>query len=100
MHIFLTKVQSRLQKRSKDCSQIQHQSPSFQKQKESENLKSSQNIIECGDHHMQLNTSKRGNADPHHGEADLAVPNFVRQEMLQHHRRNKSWNCALTINIR
>jgi hypothetical protein len=25
------------------------------------------------------------------------VPNFVQQETLQHHRRNKSWSCALII---
>ena len=54
-------------------------------------------LMKCGDHHMQLNNSKRENADPHHGEADHAVPNFAQQETLQRHQRNKSWNCALEI---
>jgi len=46
-------------------------------------------------HHMRLNNIRRENADPHHGEADHAAPNFVQQEPIQLHQRNKSWSCAL-----
>jgi hypothetical protein len=60
-------------------------------------LKSSLNIMKLRGQHMQLNTSRRENADPHHGEADHAVPNFVQQETFQYHQWNISWNCALEI---
>lgn len=56
-------------------------------------------IMKHRNHHTQLNIIRRENADPHHGEADHAVPNFVPQEMIRLHRWNKSWSCALVINI-
>jgi hypothetical protein len=82
----LTRDQSHLQRRSLGCSQIQHQSTHAQRQKEPEFLKSSLNIMKFRGHHMQLSNSRRENADPHHGEADLEVPNFVQQETFQQHR--------------
>jgi hypothetical protein len=48
---------------------------------------------------MQLNSIRRENADPHHGEADRAASNFVPQEPIQLHQRNKSWSYALAIKV-
>lgn len=56
------------------------------------------NIMKHRNHHTQLNSITRENADPHHGEADHAAPNFVLQETIQLHQWSKPWNCALINN--
>jgi len=57
------------------------------------------NIMKHRNHDTQLNSIRRENADPHHGEADHAAPNFVLQETIRLHLWNKPWSCALVINV-
>jgi len=57
-------------------------------------------LISSKDHRIAVKSDTnyralRDKKNPHHGEADHAAPNFVQQEPIQLHQRNKSWSCAL-----